>query len=208
MLRANFDKPTLVTHSKVLRGYFGSDDLHINNGSILFSGEIFLSNGVEFFGDCVVGSGSKIGKGCVITESIFGCGNEVRPYSIIKNLKAGDRNTFGPYCFLRDDCQVDNDCIIGAHVEATRAIFKKEVKVSHRAFIGDANLEEGVIVGAGVIFCNWDGKRHQQSTILKMSLIGSGSLLIAPVTLGKNSIIAAGSTITRNVDHGEKVIQK
>jgi bifunctional UDP-N-acetylglucosamine pyrophosphorylase/glucosamine-1-phosphate N-acetyltransferase len=132
----------------------------------------------------------------------LGRNNRVRPYSILSDFTAGDRNLLGPFCFLRDGCVVEDDCILGAHVETARSHFASGVKISHRAFVGDADVGKDVIIGAGVVFCNWDGQGRQAA------MIGSGSLLVPPLTVGDAAVIAAGSTVTRDVPAGGKIIQK
>jgi bifunctional UDP-N-acetylglucosamine pyrophosphorylase/glucosamine-1-phosphate N-acetyltransferase len=82
------------------------------------------------------------------------------------------------------------------------------VKISHHAFVGDANVGERTIVGAGVIFCNYDGLRRQATWVGSDVILGSGVLLVAPVSIGDNSLVAAGSTVTKDVPSGTKIIQK
>lgn len=114
----------------------------------------------------------------------------------------------GPFCFLRDGCVVADRCILGAHVEAARSTFASGVRISHRAFVGDAEIGEDAIIGAGVVFCNYDGKGRQPSRIGARVTLGSGVLIVSPISVGDAALIAAGSTITKDVPAGARIIQK
>jgi bifunctional UDP-N-acetylglucosamine pyrophosphorylase/glucosamine-1-phosphate N-acetyltransferase len=82
------------------------------------------------------------------------------------------------------------------------------VKISHNAFVGDATLGEQTIIGAGVVFCNYDGLRRQPTWVGSMVVVGSGVQLVAPLSIGNNAFIAAGSTVTKDVLSGLKIIQR
>lgn len=209
MITVRFDPPTRISRQAVLRERFGNDRIDMASGATLtLSGEVTLGTEVVFTGNTVLGAGTSVGNGSQLTDVVIGADNRIRPYSILTNLRAGNRNLFGPFAFLRDGCAVENDCILGAHVEATRSHFASGVKVSHHAFIGDADIGEGTIVGAGVVFCNYDGRRHQVATVGAGVALGSGALLVSPLTIGDRALIAAGSTVVRDVGPGVRFIQK
>jgi bifunctional UDP-N-acetylglucosamine pyrophosphorylase / glucosamine-1-phosphate N-acetyltransferase len=171
-------------------------------------GRISIEDNVRFAGDCRLGEGTTIGSGSVLTELVMGRDNCVRPYSIAEQLSAGDGNLFGPFCFLRGGCVVGDHCILGAHVEATRSRFADGVKISHRAFIGDADLGADAIVGAGVVFCNYDRGERRATQVGAGAIIGSGTMLVAPLVIGQRVVIGAGSVVTRDVAAGTILIQK
>jgi bifunctional UDP-N-acetylglucosamine pyrophosphorylase/glucosamine-1-phosphate N-acetyltransferase len=206
---ARFDAPTRVADEQRLRALFGTERLNLDrSASVIFDGEVALGQDIAFSGDCILGPGTAISQGGILTDVKLGHGNRVRPYSILTRVEAGDRNLFGPFCFIRDGCIVADDCIVGAHVEAARSAFASGVKISHRAFIGDAQIGEHTIIGAGVVFCNWDGTGRQATHVGAKAVIGSGSLLVPPLRVGEGATIGAGSTITRDVPAGAKIIQK
>ena len=178
-----------------------------DSAELCVSGTVVFGTGIEFRGRCEIGDGSRIESGCVFTDVKLGQNNHVRPYSILTSFTAGDDNLFGPFCFVRDGCQVLNNCIIGSHVEAARSTFGSGVKISHQAYIGDAALGQNVIIGAGVVFCNWDGTMHQPVRIGENSMIGSGTMLVAPLTVGNNVTVGAGSVVTSDVASGTRFIQ-
>ena len=181
----------------------------MNDGAtLLCSGNITLGENITFSGNIILTEGVTVEQGSNLSNVTLDIENQIRPYSIISNVKAGKSNIFGPFCFIRDEVTVDDNCIIGAHVEIARSLIHSNVKISHHAFIGDATIESNVIVGANVIFCNFDGIKRQNSFISSGALLGSATLIISPIHVGINAIIAAGSIINKNVLPDEKVIQK
>lgn len=209
MAFVTFKEPCCIVRQAELQAVFSSDRIRLSEGcKINFSGSVLLEGDVSFAGDCDIRDGSRIETGSILTNVQLGIGNHVRPYSILTNVEAGARNIFGPFCFIRDGCVVGDDCILGAHMEAARARFGTGVKISHRAFIGDADIGNGTIIGAGVVFCNWDGQGRQATEVGSGAIIGSGSMLVPPLRIGKAAIIAAGSVVTKNIPPNGKLIQK
>lgn len=204
-----FDQTTRIAEEVRLHEAFGTDRLHLGAAStVTFRGRISLGPEVSFFGDCALIGDLAIDSGSILTGVSLGQGSRVRPYSILTDVEAGERNLFGPFCFIRDHCVIGDDCILGAHVEAARSSFASGVKVSHRAFIGDARVGERTIIGAGVVFCNYDGTGRQSAKIGSGVTLGSGVLLVSPLSIGDDAIIGAGATITKDVPPGARIIQK
>lgn len=209
MVKFNFEQPTFVDNQAQLQALFGTDRVSLDiSSSVIFEGVITLGSEIVFSGNCQLGSGTSVGNGCILTNVALGPGNNVRPYSILSNMKAESRNLFGPFCFIRDECSIGNDCILGAHVEITRSVFASGVKISHRAFVGDAQVGERTIIGAGVVFCNFDGAGRRSILVGSDVTLGSGALLVAPLSIGDHVTVAAGSTVTKDVPTGSKVIQR
>jgi bifunctional UDP-N-acetylglucosamine pyrophosphorylase/glucosamine-1-phosphate N-acetyltransferase len=209
MFTVTCSSPVSIDAQDELRALFGSDDLHLADGAhVVLEGEITLGPQVTLAGECHFVGPIRIDQGSVVTNVRLGAGNVVRPYSILSDLVAGRRNIFGPFCFIRDNCRVADDCILGAHVETARSSFAAGVKISHRAFVADAEVGERTIIGAGVVFCNFDGQGRQSTRIGSQVTVGSGSLLVPPVAVGAGAIIAAGSTVTKDLAAGAKLIQK
>lgn len=209
MFNIVFDQPLRIDNETQLRKLFGTDRISLDtSSSVTFEGEILLGSEIVFSGHCRLLGGTSIGNGCILTDMELGFENRVRPYSILSNVKAGSRNLFGPFCFIRDECTVGDDCILGSHVEAARSTFASGVKISHRAFVGDANIGERSIIGAGVVFCNYDGTSQQTTRVGADVTLGSGVLLVAPLSIGDGALVAAGSTVTKDVSNGSKIIQR
>jgi bifunctional UDP-N-acetylglucosamine pyrophosphorylase/glucosamine-1-phosphate N-acetyltransferase len=209
MFTINLKKTQTFYTSKALQDIFGTEKIKLGiKSKLTLKGKVTIAENVTFYGSCVLKNNTVIEEGSILTDLVMNQDNHIRAYSILKHTRVNSKNILGPFCFIRDGCIIGNECIIGAHVEATRSIFHSNVKISHNAFIGDASVGEGTIIGAGVIFCNFDGTRKQYSKIGKNVLVGAGSLIISPVKIGKKAIIGAGSIITKDIKPNVKVIQK
>jgi bifunctional UDP-N-acetylglucosamine pyrophosphorylase/glucosamine-1-phosphate N-acetyltransferase len=209
MFVAEFPQTVVFSETQALRAAFGADCLYLRrDASLSFSGEISLGPNVVFGGDCSLAGPMSIETGSVLTDVRLGPNTRVREHSVMTAVVAGESNLFGPFCFIRDGCSVGDNVILGAHVEAARSSFASGVKVSHRAFIGDATVGAQTILGAGVVFCNYDGKGRQATVVGDEVVVGSGTMLVPPIRIGDRATIAAGSVITRDVGAGVRVIQK
>jgi bifunctional UDP-N-acetylglucosamine pyrophosphorylase/glucosamine-1-phosphate N-acetyltransferase len=204
-----FSSATRFTQAEELRLAFGDQTLGLQDGAeVTFRGQICLAPHVSFAGRCRLTDDVTVEHGCILTDVDLRNGTRVRAYSVVSGFESGQRNLLGPFCFIRDGCSAGDDVILGAHVEATRSSFGSGVKVSHRAFIGDATIGDRVIIGAGVVFCNFDGDARQATRIADAVTIGSGSLLVAPLTIGTHALVAAGSVVTKNLPEHARLVQK
>lgn len=209
MKTVDFDIVTIINDQELLRKLFVCDSIFLSEmSSVTFSGQISLGANLKFTGKCIFNSGCIIDDGSIIYNSKFGNNCHIRPYSLISDTQAGDGNIIGPFSFVRDKTFIENNSILGAHTEIARAVISSNVKISHRAFIADAKINEDVIIGAGVIFCNFNGEKKCKSTISKSVIVGSGTLIISPVVIGESSIIAAGSVVNKDIKANKKFIQK
>src|SRR5699024_4245081 len=120
-------------------------------------------------------------------------------HSVAKDSSIGERVQVGPYAHIRPEAQIENEVKIGNFVEVKKSTVGNNSKVSHLSYIGDADLGDNVNIGCGTITVNYDGKNKYLTTIEDDSFIGCNSNLIAPVTVGKGSYVAAGPTITTEV---------
>lgn len=149
-------------------------------------------------GDTVIGEHCEIGPGTRINDSTIG--NEVSiEYSRVKKARIGDKCTIGPYSYLRPDAILLEGVKVGDFVEVKKSTIGKNSKVPHLSYVGDAIVGSAVNIGAGTITCNYDGKNKYPTILEDGVFIGSNTNLVAPVTIGSNSITGAGSTITRDV---------
>ena len=135
-------------------------------------------------------------------------GTVIKSFSYIEDTIIGHNCSIGPFARLRAGNQIDENCKIGNFVEVKASKLNKEVKASHLSYIGDGIIGSNVNIGAGTIFCNYDGFNKYQSIVEDDVFIGSNSSIVAPVTLGKNSLIAAGSVVTKNVKNNDLFIQR
>ena len=168
----------------------------------------FIKQGVKFIDANTVylSSDTKIGKNVIIEPFVVigkkvKIGNSVviKSFSHLENTIIKNKVEIGPYARLRPGSVLEDNSKVGNFVEIKKTKIGKGSKVNHLSYIGDAFLGQKVNIGAGTITCNYDGKNKYKTTIKDSAFIGSNSSLIAPVTIGKNSLVGAGSSISKNV---------
>lgn len=157
---------------------------------------------VSLTGECEIGSNVSIGQGCVLTHSTVGDGTEVKPYSVLEDAVVGPSCHVGPFARLRPDTVLDEGVHIGNFVETKKTRIKKGSKANHLAYLGDAEIGQGCNVGAGTITCNYDGVHKHKTVLGDRVFIGSDTQLVAPVKLGNDVFVAAGTTVTEHVPDG------
>ncbi len=158
-----------------------------------------LGPGVCLRGRTIVERSAIIDVGCVVTDSVIGEGAELRPYSVVTSSKVGPRAKIGPFAHLRPQSEIGEEAHIGNFVETKKTVVHARAKANHLAYLGDGIIGEGSNVGAGTIFCNYDGFKKHQTTLGKNVFIGSDSQIVAPVTIGDNAYVATGTTVTKDV---------
>ena len=150
-------------------------------------------------GKTVIRSGSHIGPGSLIEDSMIGH-NATILYSTVSDSQVGDNTRLGPYAHLRGQAVVGDHCRIGNFVEIKKSTLGDRVNVAHLSYLGDATLENQVNVGAGTITANYDGVKKHPTVIGEGTKTGSNSVFVAPVTIGANVTVGAGSVITKDVE--------
>ncbi|MDC2994429.1 bifunctional UDP-N-acetylglucosamine diphosphorylase/glucosamine-1-phosphate N-acetyltransferase GlmU [Gammaproteobacteria bacterium] len=170
-----------------------------------FRGEVKIQKGSSIDINCIfegkveIGKNVIIGPGAVIRNSKIGDGSRIEPYTLIENAILEKNVTAGPYAHIGPDAHLEESSEIGNFVEVKRSKIGKGTKAKHLAYIGDGQVAEKVNVGAGTIFVNYDGKNKNKTKVGKGAFIGSNSSLIAPIKIGQNSMIGAGSVVTSDV---------
>ena len=148
-------------------------------------------------GDVVLEDRVEIGAGCILRDCKIGKNTKIAAYSLVDSSTIGEDATIGPFARLRPGSQLADHTKIGNFVETKKAIIGEGSKVNHLSYVGDTKMGAGVNVGAGSITCNYDGVNKHLTEIEDGAFIGSNSALVAPVKVGKNATIGAGSTISR-----------
>ena len=159
-------------------------------------------------GDVTLDDSVSIASNCVIRDSKLGSGVEIKPFSSVEGAEIGEGCTVGPFARIRPGTVIGRNSRIGNYVEIKASNIGEDTKISHLAYIGDAKIGNNVNIGAGVITCNFDGKRKHPTYIGDHSFIGSNSALIAPLEVQEYAFIGAGSTISSNVNSGELVVER
>ena len=159
-------------------------------------------------GNVRLGNRVKIGAGCVLKNVEIADDVEIKPYSVLENAVVGEKAAIGPFSRLRPGAELAAETHVGNFVEIKQAKVGKGSKVNHLTYIGDAEIGCDCNIGAGVITCNYDGANKFKTVIGDNVFVGSDSQLIAPVTIADNVTVAAGATVTDNVEAGELVISR
>ncbi len=157
---------------------------------------------VRLAGATRVGRGCRIGQGSIVTDSVVGDGSEVLPYSVLDGARVGRGCRVGPFARLRPGSVLGDEVHLGNFVETKKTTVGRGSKANHLTYLGDATVGAGVNVGAGTITCNYDGERKHPTVIGDEVFVGSDSILVAPIRLGKGAYVAAGSTLTEDVPPG------
>lgn len=165
---------------------------------VIIEADAVIHPGTILKGSTVIKANAEIGPNSEIENCLIG-ENSVVQHSVARNSKIGQRVNIGPFAHIRPDSAIGNDTKIGNFVEIKKTVMGNGSKASHLTYLGDANIGENVNVGCGTITVNYDGYKKYTTTIEDDAFIGCNSNLIAPVTIGKGSYVAAGSTITKDV---------
>ena len=169
----------------------------------------FLKLGVKMVGPETIffSKDTKIGKNVTIEPYVvlgekvkIQNNSKIKSFSHLENVKIENNVTVGPFARLRPGTILKSGSRVGNFVEVKKSSLGKNSKVNHLSYIGDANIGQMVNIGAGTITCNYDGKNKNKTKIKNKVFVGSNSSLVAPITLNENSIIGAGSVITKNVN--------
>ena len=177
-------------------------------GSLKTGEDVFIDINVIIEGDASIGSGVSIGPNCVIRDSHIGDGANIFANCVIDNADIGARNRIGPFARIRPGSSLDEDVHIGNFVEIKQSEIGRGSKANHLSYIGDSEVGERVNVGAGTITCNYDGVEKHRTIIGDDVFIGSNTELIAPLKINDGATIAAGATISKDVEAGSLAMSK
>jgi bifunctional UDP-N-acetylglucosamine pyrophosphorylase/glucosamine-1-phosphate N-acetyltransferase len=178
--------------------------LAIKKGVKLVSSDsIYLSSDTKFGKNVIIEPYVVIGKGVKIGNNV-----KILSFSYIEETKIGNNVTIGPFARLRPETVLEDNTRIGNFVEIKKSKIGKNSKINHLSYVGDSKLGKNVNIGAGTITCNYNGKNKYKTNILDNVFVGSNTALVAPVKIGKNSIVGAGSTITKNVKANSLVLSR
>ena len=168
----------------------------------------FVKAGVKMIGPETIffSKDTKIGKNVIIDPYVviglkvkIGNNVKINSFSHLENCKIENKVNIGPYARIRPGTILKEESRIGNFVEVKKSIIGKKSKVNHLSYVGDTNIGKSVNVGAGTITCNYDGIKKNKTKIKNNVFIGSNTSLVAPITINENSIIGAGSVVTKNV---------
>lgn len=177
-------------------------------GEVICGKDCVIDVNCIFSGNVELGDNVTIGCGSVLKDVVIANNVEIKPYSIIEDAQIGVDAKIGPFARIRPGTVLANQTHIGNFVEIKKSCIGEGSKVNHLTYIGDAQIGKAVNIGAGSVTCNYDGKDKHQTIIEDGAFIGSGTMMVAPVTIGKDSLIGAGSTITKDTEPGELTVAR
>jgi bifunctional UDP-N-acetylglucosamine pyrophosphorylase/glucosamine-1-phosphate N-acetyltransferase len=158
-----------------------------------------IEAGVVLRGATKIGPGARIDVGCVISDSVIAENAVIKPYSVIVSSQVGAAAQIGPFAHLRPGSEIGEEAHVGNFVETKQTRLRRGAKANHLSYLGDGDVGEKANIGAGTIFCNYDGFQKHRTVIGAGAFIGSDSQLVAPVTVGENAYVATGTTVTQDV---------
>ncbi len=158
-----------------------------------------IGPGAHILGKTVIGRGCRIGAGAIISDTVIKNEAVIKAYCVVESASVASGAEVGPMARLRPGADIGPNARIGNWVEVKNTVIGRGSKANHLSYLGDGIVGEGVNVGAGTIFCNYDGFLKHQTVLGNDVFIGSDSQLVAPVTVGDGAYVASGSTVTRDV---------
>ncbi len=165
---------------------------------VIIGQDTIIYPGVQLEGNTIIGSNCTIGANCRIISSTIGDNVEIQFSTILDSLIKNSAK-IGPYAYIRPNCNIGENVKIGDFVEVKNSTIGNNSKASHLTYVGDAEVGEGVNLGCGVVFVNYDGKKKHKTVVRDNVFVGCNANLVAPVEVKEGSYIAAGSTITDEV---------
>lgn len=168
----------------------------LSGATLLDPETVYFSHDTKIGQDVTIEPNVFFGLGVVIADNVH-----IKANSHIEGTKIAQNCIIGPFARLRPNTNLQENVKIGNFVEVKKSDIGKASKVNHLSYIGDSSLGQNVNVGAGTITCNYDGKNKFKTQIQDNAFIGSNTALVAPVTIGENSLIGAGSTITKDIEN-------
>jgi bifunctional UDP-N-acetylglucosamine pyrophosphorylase/glucosamine-1-phosphate N-acetyltransferase len=166
---------------------------------VVIEADVVVERNVELRGKTRIGRDTRIDVGCVLTDTSVGEGVVLLPYSVVTESVIGNGARIGPFAHLRPGSELSDDVHIGNFVETKKTRVGKGSKANHLAYLGDGVIGRNVNVGAGTIFCNYDGVNKHTTVLEDGAFIGSDSQLVAPIRVGENAYVATGTTLTMDV---------
>jgi bifunctional UDP-N-acetylglucosamine pyrophosphorylase / glucosamine-1-phosphate N-acetyltransferase len=167
-----------------------------------------IEHGVVLRGMTTIGGGARVDVGSVLTDVAVAAGAVLKPYTVAQGATIGEGAQVGPFSHLRPESRIEAEAHVGNFVETKKTTMHRGAKANHLAYLGDGEIGEGANIGAGTIFCNYDGFKKHRTEIGKGAFIGSDSQMVAPVRVGAGAYVATGTTVTRDVPEGALAISR
>ena len=177
-----------------LKAVYIDEGVRIGKGTVIYPC-------VVLEGDVEIGENCTIGQNTRIKDSIIGNGTSIQS-SVILESKVGNETSVGPFAYLRPNSEIGSHCKVGDFVEIKNSRLDDGAKAAHLTYVGDSDVGKKVNLGCGVVFVNYDGSKKYRSVVEDGAFIGCNVNMVSPVHVGKDAYVAAGSTITNDVEDG------
>jgi bifunctional UDP-N-acetylglucosamine pyrophosphorylase/glucosamine-1-phosphate N-acetyltransferase len=177
-------------------------------GKIVIGQEVHIDINCIFEGEVILANGVQVGANCILKDCTIGENTIVKPNSIIEQAVVGDDCSVGPFARLRPGTTMNRNSHVGNFVEMKKTTLGEGSKAGHLTYLGDTTIGQNVNIGAGTITCNYDGVNKFQTQIDDGAFIGSNSSLVAPVFIGVNATVGAGSVIAKDVEADELAVAR
>ncbi len=177
-------------------------------GSVTVGRDVVIDTNVILIGEVVLGDGVQVEANCIIKNTAIAAGTRVKAFSHLEDANVAETCDIGPYARLRPGTVLESGAKVGNFCEVKKSVIGEGSKVNHLTYIGDATIGKDVNIGAGTITCNYDGVNKFKTEIKDGAFIGSNSSLVAPVSVGENATVAAGSTITKEVEDDKLAVAR
>ena len=175
----------------------------VNGVTIMDPRSTYFSYDTKISKDCVIYPNVYFGLGVKISENV-----KIKSFSHLEGVVVKKNCEIGPFARIRPETLIDEDVRIGNFVEVKKSKISRGAKLSHLSYVGDSQIGSQTNIGAGSITCNYDGKKKNETIIGKNCFIGSNTSLIAPLNIGDNSVIGAGTVLKENIDKKTIVFRK
>ena len=199
---ANFDTPTVTNFDKsnILNSKIGKNCSIINSrikNCIILDNCNIVNSDLE---DCFVYENCTIKSSSLIEKIYINANCRIINSVLLEQVTIGQSTTVGPFAHIHNEVDIGDKCRIGNFVEIKKSIIGNQTKIAHLSYVGDATIGNLVNIGAGTIFCNYDGHFKHKCRVGNCTFIGSSCLIIAPRKIGSKCKIGAGSCVTRDID--------
>ncbi len=194
-------------HALMLQGVTLLDPKRVDiRGTVTAAKDCIIDVNVVLKGNVVLAENCQIGANCVLENVILSPRVIIRPHSVIEDAEIGEGCIIGPFARIRPYTKLGKNVHIGNFVELKNAQIDEGSKANHLSYLGDTTIGKAVNIGAGVITCNYDGANKHHTVIEEGAFVGSDVQLIAPVTVGKNATIGAGTTLVKDAPAGQLTV--
>ncbi|MDP6822217.1 MAG: bifunctional UDP-N-acetylglucosamine diphosphorylase/glucosamine-1-phosphate N-acetyltransferase GlmU [Dehalococcoidia bacterium] len=174
------------------------------DSSVVIGQDTTVRPNTHLLGSTTIGLGAVIGPGSVLKDTRVGDGADIVS-SHVESARIGERASIGPFSHLRPGAVIGSDVHVGNYAEVKNSVVGPGAKIGHFSYVGDATIGAGANIGAGTVTCNYDGDAKHQTYVGENAFIGSGSMLVAPISIGAGASTGAGSVVTHDVPPGSRV---